>query len=1074
MVHGTVKGLFRLISVLGMAFLLFAALLGHRLSQGPLTLSFLTPFIEDALKSPNGGSAVKLDATVLAWSDETRSIEIRALGVRVLAGEMVIAVLPEMSLSLSAPALIQGVIAPRSLRLMHPHLRLQRDAQGSFHLGMGEPIVLGGGVGGSGQSPGMESGADVSAMDDFLLELLTPPGGDSAASQLRRILVVDGDLMIEDQASGKQWHAPHADVDLQRGREEISGHAKLGLDIAGEPAWIDAKGRYRLKQKAVEVNLDYGGLRPSIFASLSSHLADLSALQLPTGGSIDFRWELEHGLSSLRFELSGGAGQIDAVKWIGKTLPVSSVGLRGTVGPGFDTIILDEFRVDLGGPVASLLGRADHVLGAMELDLTARVEALPVDTLKGLWPASVARNPRTWVTANMSKGQVRQTTARLLAHVPAGKTVDDLVVDQLAGDMALDGTDVQYLAPMPVVHNCSAVANFDANVFTITIKGGDVMGLHVLPDSKVVLAGLSAADQTADIAVKIGGPVSDVLQLIDSKPLGYASALGVQPAKVKGESVTILEMHFPLIAKLTFDEMKIHAQAQTKGLALPNVALGLDLTEGVLGLDVDPKGMDVSGKAKLGGLSADIKWHEAFNKNAIPRSRYSVQTTLDDAGRKLVGLDVAPFQAPFMTGSVPVDVTALLWDGGRGDIEVRANLTPTTITLPGLHWSKKPAAAGAAVAQIKLVGGRLADIPRFALSSPTDALEVQGRVTFENGQPRRVTFERAKWGKTDVQGVLTLKGGTAGLAVEASGPSFDAREMLESKPEDRKKDKEEVVPLTVSAKVDQVWVSDTGKVSAVSAAMARDNHNWIRMRIDAEVGDEEPLHLELAAQPGNKRGLVASSTDAGAVFRTFDVFDNMVGGKLSVDAYYDDNSPRQPLKGTVTVADYQVMKAPAVARLLTVAALTGIGDVLLGKGIQFNTLDAPFTLTDGVLELHDARASGTELGITAKGQVDLDYERLALEGTIVPAYAINSVLGKIPLIGDLFSNEKGGGIIAMNYSMNGPSKDPDVRVNPLSALTPGFLRKLFNVFDDGSETDVRLSPKKLGPVVPSPLRVPGK
>ncbi len=137
------------------------------------------------------------------------------------------------------------------------------------------------------------------------------------------------------------------------------------------------------------------------------------------------------------------------------------------------------------------------------------------------------------------------------------------------------------------------------------------------------------------------------------------------------------------------------------------------------------------------------------------------------------------------------------------------------------------------------------------------------------------------------------------------------------------------------------------------------------------------------------------------------------------------------------------------------AALTGIVDLLQGSGIPFATLEAPFTLTDGVLALNDARTSGTALGLTAKGQVDLDRDMMALEGTVVPIYALNSVLGKIPLVGSLFSSEKGGGVFAMNYSMIGPSKDPSVVVNPLSAFTPGMLRKLFDIFDSGDETEVR-------------------
>jgi hypothetical protein len=72
---------------------------------------------------------------------------------------------------------------------------------------------------------------------------------------------------------------------------------------------------------------------------------------------------------------------------------------------------------------------------------------------------------------------------------------------------------------------------------------------------------------------------------------------------------------------------------------------------------------------------------------------------------------------------------------------------------------------------------------------------------------------------------------------------------------------------------------------------------------------------------------------------------------------------------------------------------------------------------------------------------------LDLEGTVVPAYVFNSLLGRIPLIGRLFSAETGGGLFAMSYSLRGPTANPSVAANPLSALTPGILRGMFGLFD---------------------------
>ena len=86
-------------------------------------------------------------------------------------------------------------------------------------------------------------------------------------------------------------------------------------------------------------------------------------------------------------------------------------------------------------------------------------------------------------------------------------------------------------------------------------------------------------------------------------------------------------------------------------------------------------------------------------------------------------------------------------------------------------------------------------------------------------------------------------------------------------------------------------------------------------------------------------------------------------------------------------------------------------------------------------------AYGEAIGVTANGVVDLHRDRLDLQGTIVPADALNSLLGNVPVIGSLLLGGEGQGLFAANYRVTGPTGDPKVSVNPLSALAPGFLRR---------------------------------
>jgi hypothetical protein len=183
------------------------------------------------------------------------------------------------------------------------------------------------------------------------------------------------------------------------------------------------------------------------------------------------------------------------------------------------------------------------------------------------------------------------------------------------------------------------------------------------------------------------------------------------------------------------------------------------------------------------------------------------------------------------------------------------------------------------------------------------------------------------------------------------------------------------------------------------------------------------------------------------MLRMMDLYDNMSGGRLEITGAYNDSLPGRPLRATLAVNDYRIKNAPVLTHVLSIMALTGIVEALQGKGLAFNTLEIPFVLGPGWLEVKNATATGPSLGFTASGTVYTRADVLDITGTVVPAYAINSALGRLPVIGDIFSGgEKGGGVFAANFTMSGSTADPKVAVNPLSALTPGIFRNVFDIF----------------------------
>jgi hypothetical protein len=147
--------------------------------------------------------------------------------------------------------------------------------------------------------------------------------------------------------------------------------------------------------------------------------------------------------------------------------------------------------------------------------------------------------------------------------------------------------------------------------------------------------------------------------------------------------------------------------------------------------------------------------------------------------------------------------------------------------------------------------------------------------------------------------------------------------------------------------------------------------------------------------------------------------------------------------GVLTIKNFQMVNQSLISRLFSAASLTGFGDLMGSDGIGIEEWNMPFSSKNNVISVNGSRVVGRGIGASADGYIDRPHNTLALKGTLVPAYALNSVLSNIPLLGDLLASKKGEGIFGVTYSMTGNADQPNISTNPLSMLTPGILRRIF-------------------------------
>ena len=232
-------------------------------------------------------------------------------------------------------------------------------------------------------------------------------------------------------------------------------------------------------------------------------------------------------------------------------------------------------------------------------------------------------------------------------------------------------------------------------------------------------------------------------------------------------------------------------------------------------------------------------------------------------------------------------------------------------------------------------------------------------------------------------------------------------------------------------------------LTGLRGKLRNDGVGWDTIELDARIAGS-PAGLSVRYAPeGARRRLSVTGEDAGALLHALDLTDTVRGGVFSLVGGGEPGIPARPVSAKLEVGEFRVVGAPLLARLLNALSVSGLLDLLSGEGLVFSQLAGDLTWSEDRIDLDDIRTSGGALGLTVAGPIDLANNSLALEGTIVPVYGINRILGLVPVLGDLLSGGKGQGLFAATYHLTGSASQPDVSVNPLAVLAPGFLRNLF-------------------------------
>ncbi|MDD5586108.1 MAG: DUF3971 domain-containing protein [Alphaproteobacteria bacterium] len=1039
--------------VLVVAFLLLA----WKVSSQPMTSTALTPYVEAAIEKLLPNSQATIAKTLIEWDNVDHSIALH--GEQVILRDRqdkIIAEFPTAKMKLSVLALLQGRFFPSELKIDEPQLWFTRRADGTVWFG-GEA------AGNTAEGPS-ESLSIWDALRHFTSEI-------TGRGRFLDLAITRAVVSIHDEEIKQDWAIKIPLLALHHGWDELTGQAQIEVDQKGHSSVLDARYAYDFGPKEHGVTIQFREVNPALLAVLQPKLVALTAADLPLTGKVEVTTDRDLNIVKMATQIGGGKGRLVMPSFWDKPRAVESLKVQGTYDRQTHRLDVPVADIDFGGPKLSLkLEGKEPPSGGTPYDLAftlaVQLSDLPMDQFAAVWPKPIITNARTWLAANLSRGVYKQGDVVLRGKL-AWQEPENMLLESGEGKIFASNATVKYIDGMPPVEGVNAEAPFDLDHMDVKLSGGGIGAIKLQP-STIHISDFQKTVQYIDIPLKLSAPVRDVVKLIDARPLGYARAVGLVPDDCDGRVDGMLKLRFPLLNSLPMKDVDISADAQLTNFAIRKLIKGIDLSQGNLALNLDKEGFSLKGPAALNKVPLQISWQSQFSADrgggGKPYRLATINGTVSDEQWKQLGLD--------LSGKVKGSTTAalrLMQPNKKetqlsGDIDFRQ----AAITFSDLAW-KKPAGTAATLRfAADMAEGKNIRLKSFELQGADIKASGSGMLDRESYEVLELDVRPFMLGRTNATLHFSQSFGPQGeLHFTAEGESFDVSGLTGGKDPARTDPR----PKSYSLNLGKLYTSENGFIADIKANATREKEGWRAIELHGRADGGHPLDISLAPQ-GAIRVFSLTCDDFGKALKGMGFTDTVKDGPIEMKG---ESTPENPdvIEGTVEIGHFVVAGLPALARLLSAVSPFGFIDFVTGNA-SFDHLEGRFRWHGDEAELIKIRAAGSVFGINIDGKVNLNNGEANIHGLLVPFSLFNRIIGIIPLLGDVITGGDGGGVLAAAYTVTGTLNDPDIGVNPVSLLTPGFLRNLF-FSGDGEEDELpeKATPETDATTTPEPPNASG-
>mgnify|MGYP001237343859 FL=1 len=240
----------------------------------------------------------------------------------------------------------------------------------------------------------------------------------------------------------------------------------------------------------------------------------------------------------------------------------------------------------------------------------------------------------------------------------------------------------------------------------------------------------------------------------------------------------------------------------------------------------------------------------------------------------------------------------------------------------------------------------------------------------------------------------------------------------------------------VKINLKEVYLHDNHIVYDLIGNLKFKDNNIVNAKINSKFSDNESIAFTIISND-NQKVTTLFSDQAKPFVKKFNFIKGFEKGSLD---FYSVKS-KEITNSKLKIYDFSLKELPALTKILTLASLQGIADLLSGEGIGFSEFEMNFENKGKLMKIDEIYAIGPAISILMEGYIEKS-KLVSLRGTLVPATTINKAIGSIPILGNILVGKKTGeGVFGVSFKIKGPPKKLETTVNPIKTLTPRFITR---------------------------------